>query len=88
MARRKQSNFFSDLAGATLRLSHRVPLIGLIAAAGCALGWWRLRLEEELYWRALAITLAVLGILFGLIAVVGFLRNLFPEAGPGSRRRR
>ena len=88
MARRSKSSFLSDFTGATLRLSHRVPLIGLIAAGACAVGWWRLRLEDALGWRILAISLAVLGMLFGLIAVVGFLRNLFPENDSGSRRRR
>ena len=88
MARRRKPNFFTDVTSAMLRLSHRVPLIGLIAAIACGWGWWRLRDEGALPWRVLAISLAVAGVILALIAVIGFLRNLFPESGSSARGRR
>jgi len=88
VARRSSQNFFADIAGAMLRLSHRVPLIGLFIAIACGVGWWYFRGHPAIFGaRVWSIAFAVLSGFFGLIAVVGLLRNLFPEGGTGGRRR-
>jgi len=86
--RRRSKNFFAELGDATLRLAHRVPLIGLVLAIGCGAGWWWFRQRPDLWGSAVgSIALAVLGGLFALVAIIGLLRNLFPE-NDGTRRRR
>lgn len=88
MARRRSDSFLADVAGAVLRLSHRVPLIGLALALACGLGWWYFRRHPEVFAAGVwSISCGVAGLFFALIAVVGFLRNLFPEGEGGSRRR-
>jgi hypothetical protein len=83
---------FAEVFGSLLRLSHRVPLIGLIVAAGLGVAWWWLRARPDAAYgsgHVLAITAGVVAILFVFLALVGFARNLFAEAGEdGSQRRR
>lgn len=100
MPRRRRSandqSLASEVFGSLLRLSHRVPVIGLIVAAACAFGWWWMRARPEAAWgggRVLAIVLGIVALAFLFLALVGFARNLFPEAGggdgsPTGRRRR
>ena len=97
MPRRRRSanerSLFSEVFGTLLRLSHRVPLIGLVVAAGLGAAWWWLRARPDAVYgsgRVLAIIAGVAAILFIFLALVGFARNLFPEAGEDGlpRRRR
>ena len=96
MPRRRRSvndrSLFSEVFGSLLRLSHRVPLIGLIVAAGLGVAWWWQRERPDAAYGSggvLAIVAAVVAILFAFLALVGFARNLFPEPGEdGSPRRR
>ncbi|MEO6435547.1 MAG: hypothetical protein ABIP55_07265, partial [Tepidisphaeraceae bacterium] len=61
MARRKQ-NFFAEVGGAMLRLSHRVPLIGAILAVAGGVGWWDFRAHGDSPGaRGLSIACAVIG---------------------------
>ena len=74
--------FLIEVGGALLRLSHRVPLIGVAVAIVCGVGWWRLRRSTAILGFApiLAMILAVIGGFFLLLAIIGLLRNLFPES--------
>jgi hypothetical protein len=85
MARRRHTSakppFLIDVGGALLRLSHRVPLIGVGVAVVCGAGWWYLRKSQAIFGIApvIAIILAIVGGFFLLLAGIGLLRNLFPE---------
>ena len=74
--------FLIEVGGALLRLSHRVPFVGVGVAIACGAGWWYLRKSNAVFGFApiLAIILAVIGGFFLLLAVIGLLRNLFPES--------
>jgi hypothetical protein len=89
VARRRGSAtpFLLDVCGALVRLSHRVPLVGAGFAAACGVGWWLLRQSDALYGtaRIAGIALALIGGFFLLLAIVGLLRNLFPD--PSEKRR-
>jgi hypothetical protein len=73
--------FLIEVGGALLRLSHRVPFIGVAVAIACGVGWWILRKSNAVFGFApiLAVILAVIGGFFLLLAIIGLLRNLFPE---------
>jgi len=87
MARRRRASgkqpFLVEFGGALLRLSHRVPFIGVAVAIACGVGWWYLRKSTAIFGFApmLAIVLAIFGGFFLLLALIGLLRNLFPERG-------
>ena len=95
MARRRRRtandrSLFSEVFGSLFRLSHRVPLIGLIVAVVLGAGWWWLRSRPEIGYgsgRVLAIAVGVIAIIFLFLALVGFARNLFPEASEEARGR-
>lgn len=92
--RRRTANdrsLFSEVTGSLFRLSHRVPFIGLIVAALLGAAWWWLRGRPDVAYgsgRVLAVVVAVVGALFLFLALVGFARNLFPEATEDGRPRR
>ena len=95
MARRRRTandrSLFSEVFGSLFRLSHRVPLIGLLVAVVLGAVWWWLRGRGEAVYgggRVLGIVVAVGAGLFLFLALVGFARNLFPEAGEDGRARR
>ena len=92
--RRRTANdrsLFSEVFGSLLRLSHRVPLIGLIVAVALGVAWWWLRGRPDVAFgsgRILAIVVGVVAIVFLFLALVGFARNLFPDPSDESRQRR
>ena len=92
--RRRTANdrsLFSEVFGSLLRLSHRVPIIGLIVAVALGAGWWWLRARPDAAFgsgRILAIVVGVAAVLFLLLALVGFARNMFPEASEEGQERR
>jgi fatty acid desaturase len=95
MPRRRRSatdrSLFSEVFGALFRLSHRVPIIGLLVAVLLGAGWWWLRRRPEVGYgsvRILAIVVGVIAIIFLFLALVGFARNLFPDASEEGRQRR
>ena len=95
MPRRKRAegepSIFAEVFGSLLRLSHRVPIIGLIVALGLGAAWWWLRQRPDAAFgsgRVLAIVVGCIAIAFLFLALVGFARNLFPEPGEDGRRRR
>jgi hypothetical protein len=91
MARRRRSSgkqpFLIEVTGALLRLSHRVPFVGVGVAIACGVGWWYLRKSPALWGAApiLGMILAVIGGFFLLLAIIGLLRNLFPERSERER---
>ena len=92
--RRRTANdrsLFAEVLGSLFRLSHRVPLIGLLVAVLLGSAWWWLRGRPDGAYgsgRILAIVAACVAALFLFLALVGFARNLFPEASEESRQRR
>lgn len=93
MPRRKTTgpNVLSEALGALLRLSHRVPLIGVVVALALGAGWWWLRGNPQWLYgtgKILAVALLVLAVLFLFLAAVGLARNLFPESSDARRARR
>ena len=95
MARRRRNpgepSLVSEVFGSLLRLSHRVPVIGLIVALLLGVLWWWLRQRPDAAFgsgRILAIVVAVVAAVFLFLALVGFARNLFPETEESRQRRR
>ena len=95
MPRRRQSandrSLFSEVFGSLFRLSHRVPLVGLLVAVLLGAGWWWLRARPEVAFgsgRWLAIVVGVAAAVFLFLALVGFAKNVFPEASEDGRSRR
>jgi hypothetical protein len=95
MPRRRRSandrSLFAEVFGSLFRLSHRVPLIGLLVAVLLGAAWWWLRDRPSVAYgsgRILAIGVAGVAALFLFLALVGFARNMFPEAGEDGRQRR
>jgi hypothetical protein len=92
--RRRTANdrsLFSEVFGSLFRLSHRVPLIGLLVAVVLGAAWWWLRARPEVMFgsgRILAIVIAVAAAIFLFLALVGFAKNVFPEASEDAERRR
>jgi O-antigen ligase len=92
--RRRTANdrsLVSEVFGSLFRLSHRVPLIGLIVAVALGTVWWWLRARPEVAFgsgRILAIVVAVAAAIFLFLALVGFAKNIFPEATEAARQRR
>ena len=92
--RRRTSNdrsLFSEVFGSLFRLSHRVPLIGLLVAVALGAGWWWLRQRPDAMLgsgRILAVVVAVAAAIFLFLALVGFAKNIFPEASDEGRERR
>ena len=92
--RRRTANdrsLFSEVFGSLFRLSHRVPLVGLLVAVLLGAAWWWLRGRPEVMFgsgRILAIVIGVVAALFLFLALVGFAKNVFPEAGEDGQRRR
>ena len=93
--RRRTANdrsLFSEVFGSLFRLSHRVPLIGLLVAVALGAAWWWLRARPTAAFgsgRYLAIVVAVAAAIFLFLALVGFAKNVFPDASEerDSRRR-
>lgn len=84
-------SFFAEVFGSLFRLSHRVPLIGLLVAVLLGAAWWWLRGRPDAAYgsgRVLGIVVGVVAALFLFLALVGFARNLFPEASEDGRQRR
>src|SRR5688572_23352149 len=95
MPRRRRSandrSLFSEVFGSLFRLSHRVPLVGLLVAVLLGAAWWWLRARPEVAFgsgRILAIVVAVAAAVFLFLALVGFAKNVFPEASDDGRSRR
>ena len=95
MPRRRRTvndrNLFSEVFGSLFRLSHRVPLVGLLVAVLLGAAWWWLRARPDVMYgggRILGIVVAVAAALFLFLALVGFARNVFPEASEDGERRR
>jgi hypothetical protein len=95
MPRRRRTasdpSLFSEVFGSLLRLSHRVPFIGLIVAIALGVLWWWLRQRPDAAFgsgRVLAIIVGVVAAIFLFLALVGFARNLFPETEESRQRRR
>ena len=92
--RRRTANdrsLFSEVFGSLFRLSHRVPLIGLLVAVLLGAAWWWLRARPGMAYgsgRILAIVVGIAGAIFLFLALVGFARNLFPDASDEARQRR
>jgi hypothetical protein len=92
--RRRTANdrsLFSDVFGSLFRLSYRVPLIGLLVAVLLGVAWWWLRARPAVMFgsgRILAIVVAVAAAVFLFLALVGFAKNVFPEASEEARARR
>ena len=81
----------AEVFSSLFRLSHRVPVIGVIVAALLGAAWWWLRGRPDAAFgsgRILAIVVGVAAALFLFLALVGLARNLFPEASEEGRRRR
>ena len=68
-----------------MRISHRVPLVGVVVAVACGAGWVWLRNDPRAWLQWLGVALAVVGGVFLFLAIVGLLRNLFE---PAEHRRR
>jgi hypothetical protein len=95
MPRRRRSandrSLFSEVFGSLFRLSHRVPLVGLLVAVLLGAGWWWLRGRPEVMFgsgRILAIVVAAAAAIFLFLALVGFAKNVFPEASEDGQQRR
>jgi hypothetical protein len=92
--RRRTANdrsLFSEVFGSLFRLSHRVPLIGLLVAVVLGAAWWWLRARPDVMFgsgRILAIVVGVVAAIFLFLALVGFAKNVFPEASENGERRR
>jgi hypothetical protein len=92
--RRRTANdrsLFSEVFGSLFRLSHRVPLVGLLVAVLLGAAWWWLRARPGVMFgsgRILAIVVAVVACGFLFLALVGFAKNVFPEATEDGQRRR
>jgi membrane protein YdbS with pleckstrin-like domain len=92
--RRRTANdrsLVSEVFGSLFRLSHRVPLVGLLVAVALGVGWWWLRTRPEVAFgsgRILAIVVAVAAAIFLFLALVGFAKNIFPEATEAARQQR
>jgi hypothetical protein len=92
--RRRTANdrsLFSEVFGSLFRLSHRVPLVGLLVAVLLGAAWWWLRGRPEVMFgsgRILAIVVAIAAGFFLFLSLVGFAKNVFPEASEDAERRR
>src|SRR5215207_7118268 len=92
--RRRTANdrsLFSEVFGSLFRLSHRVPLVGLLVAVLLGAFWWYLRARPTVAFgsgRYLAIVVGIAAAIFLFLALVGLAKNVFPEATDEARQRR
>jgi hypothetical protein len=70
----------TEAVGSLMRISHRVPLVGVVVAVACGAGWIWLRNDPRVWIQWLALALGVVGGIFLFLAIVGLLRNLFEPA--------